>query len=103
VDRTGDSRLAFAGEHFLRREHRVAVDLDSVLHPLRISAGVGHHNRNIAGASHTENKLIAALETFDGQRQATELVFNVRIGTSDVADEVWLELSSMEDSGFHSG
>jgi hypothetical protein len=43
------------------RQHRVAVDRDGVLDPLRVPPGKCDHHRNIPGLCHSEYQLVAAL------------------------------------------
>jgi hypothetical protein len=48
------------------RDNSVGVDGDGVLDPDGVSAGVGDHDRNVAGTRGAEDEFVALLESFDG-------------------------------------
>ena len=62
------------------------MNRDRILDIPRVAAGKGHHHGNVSGTSHTEDELVALLQSVHGERQAAELVVAIGIGSGNVAE-----------------
>ena len=68
------------------------MDRDRILDAMRISPGVGDHDRNASRLGDLKDELIALFQTFNCEREPAELVFAIRIGAGDVANQIRREL-----------
>src|SRR5947207_13136445 len=93
------SLVCWLGEHFLRRDHRIAVDGYGVLYLSGVATGVGHHHWNIARAGHAKYQFIAPFEPVEGQCQSPQLVLAIRVSTCDEANQFGLELAESRAEG----
>src|SRR5207253_8452437 len=84
---------------FLRCQHRIAVDGYGVFDVARVAAGESDHHRNLPRAAHAKNQFITLLQALNGQRQPAKLVFAIRVGAGDVAQQVWLKLAESRAEG----
>ena len=92
----GPPGSAFPAEHFLRRDHRVAVNRDRVFDILGVAAGEGDHHRDALGLGDPEHECISLLQSLNRQRQSAELIFAIRISSGEVTDQFRLELAQSQ-------
>ena len=69
------------------------MDRDGVFDANGIASSEGDEDRNVAGASGSEDKFVATLESVESQCESAELVFAKGVCTGDVRDKLGLELA----------